>query len=315
MVNISGMGTTDSFTGAYNKRMEQNRNREAAELYHREKVNKPTAYEYLGATVSISEESKEFMSGIADRKAAQRAAREAISAEMPDNAFANTGDMKHQYLVFSENLYNNGFYDNMSDDEVNQMEGLLHQITAGMDSINCVNLSNNYQGVMSHEAARMDLVSSVNALKYFADKYVAENMKESFEKLINDYEEFNGAKVAIHKNIFDMRNESLNYIAAPNAIRVGEMMQKSQEDMYVSQSIGKVAHSTEEEQKNKQEMQSVFEGLMNGKINKDDLFDKLQATLVNYASGGIKNSAVVTMLKSRNYDAISKMSGYWNSLL
>ena len=47
----------------------------------------------------------------------------------------------------------------------------------------------------------------------------------------------------------------------------------------------------------------------------DDLFDKLQATLVNYASGGIKNSAVVTMLKSRNYDAISKMSGYWNSLL
>ena len=108
MVNVSGTGTTDSFTGAYNKRIEQKQYRAVAEQHHAEKETRPTASEYLGATVSISDESKDFMAGIADRKATQRAAKEAVTQEYSGNVFSGTGDFKQQYLVLSENLYNNG---------------------------------------------------------------------------------------------------------------------------------------------------------------------------------------------------------------
>jgi len=79
-----------------------------------------TAKEYLGSSVEISEESKEFMAGVAERKAAQIAEREAARTEEGGNAFNGTGDFKQQYLVLSENLYNNGFYDKLSDEEVNR---------------------------------------------------------------------------------------------------------------------------------------------------------------------------------------------------
>ena len=315
MVNISGTGTTDSFTGAYNKRIEQNKYRAAAEQYHAEKETRQTASEYLGATVSISEESKEFMAGIADRKAAQRAAKEAVSQEYSGNVFSGTGDFKQQYLVLSENLYNNGFYDNLSDDEVQSMEGLLRQITSGMDSINGSGLNINPENEMSHEAAKMELTSSVNALNYFADKYVPEEMRDSFKEVVKQYESYNSAKVAVHKNIYDMRDESMSKIAPPNAVSVSEMVRKTQEETKASQEIGKVKHTKEEEKSNKQDIQALFEQLMKKESDVTSVFDSLQKTLVDYASGGSKNSAVTAMLQSRNNSAFANMADYWTKLL
>ncbi len=44
------------------------------------------------------------MAGIAERKAAQRAAKAETEQNCSGNAFAGTGDFKQQYLVLSENL-------------------------------------------------------------------------------------------------------------------------------------------------------------------------------------------------------------------
>lgn len=172
MVYINSSGTTELFTGAYNKRVEQNKNRAAAQAQKAEckDADTVTAKEYLGSSVEISEESKQFMAGVAERKAAQIAEREAARAAEGGNVFSGTGDFKQQYLVLSENLYNNGFYDNLSDDEVRDMEQMLKDITSGMESINASGLNRNFSTEMSHEAAKLELVSSVNALNYFADK-------------------------------------------------------------------------------------------------------------------------------------------------
>lgn len=217
MVNIqsSGIVAQEMFTGAYNKRVEQNKAKAAAEAYHAQERTTQTAQEALGATVEISQESKDFLAGVAERKAAQAAAQEEIKKEYSGNVFAGTGDFKQQYLVFSESLYNNGFYDSMSDEEVLRMENLLKNITSGMDSINGSGLNVNRETEMSHEAARLDLVSSVSALKYFAGKYVPEDMRDSFNNLINQYESYNTAKVAAHRNIYDMRDESMKNMPAP----------------------------------------------------------------------------------------------------
>ena len=49
-----------------------------------------------------------------------------------------------------------------------------------------------------------DMVSSVNALNYFADTYVSEGMRDSFKELIKEYESYNSKIVANHKNSADL---------------------------------------------------------------------------------------------------------------
>ena len=317
MVYINSSGTTELFTGAYNKRIERNKNKAAAEAQRAERENTGTmtARDVLGTSVKISEESKEFMAGVAERKAAQRAEREAARAAEGGNAFSGTGDFKQQYLVLSENLYNNGFYDKLSDDEVRDMEQMLKDITSGMESINKSSLNRNFSTEMSHEAAKLELISSVNALNYFADKYVPEEMRDSFKEMIKQYESYNSEKVATHKNIYDLRDKSMAKMPAPNAVNVSSAVKKSQEDAKASMEIGRVKHTKEQEQKNKDEYQALFNSLMQRQNSISNIFNSLQNTLVNYASGGSKNSNVLAMLHERNFAAIHNMSNYWSRLL
>lgn len=317
MVYINSSGTTELFTGAYNKRLEQNRSKAAAEAQRaeRKETGTMTAREMLGTSVEISEESKEFMAGVAERKAAQIAEREAARAAEAEsgNAFIGTGDFKQQYLVLSENLYNNGFYDKLSDDEVRDMEQMLKDITSGMESINGSGLNRNFSTEMSHEAAKLELISSVNALNYFADKYVPEEMRDSFKEMIKQYESYNSKKVAAHKSIYDLRDESMAKLPASNAVNAAE--KKTQEDIKASMEIGRVKHTEEQEQKNKEEYQLLFDSLMQKQESISNIFNSLQNMLVGYASGGSKNSNVLAMLNSRNLAAIHNMSAYWSRLL
>lgn len=52
MVQINQNGTTEMFTGAYNKRVEQNRHKNAAEAYHaaQDKQPRQTSRDMLGTT-------------------------------------------------------------------------------------------------------------------------------------------------------------------------------------------------------------------------------------------------------------------------
>lgn len=316
MVYINLSGTKEMFTGAYAKRVEQRNSRAMAEPQKTEQKRESFQdYKGEGATVTISEESKEFLEGVAERKAAQQAAMKAVQEEYSGNAFAGTGDFKQQYLVFSERLYDDVFYDNMSDDEVQKMEGMLKSITSGMDSINGSGLNVNHETEMSHEAAKLDLISSVNALNYFTEKFVPEEMRESFKTLINQYEEYNSAKVSVHKNIYDMRDESMKRISAPNAVNVSEMVKKTQEETKASMEIGKVSHTSEEEAKNKQDYQTLFDSLITRRSSANNIFDELKNTLIDYAAGGSKNANVLALLNARNTGSINNMLDYWSKLL
>lgn len=315
MVYINSSGTTELFTGAYNKRVEQNRSKAAAQVNATEQDRGMTAQEMLGTTVEISAESKEFMAGVEERKAAQIAAREALRAEEGGNAFTGTGDFKKQYLVLSENLYNNGFYSNLSDEEVRDMEEMLKDITSGMESINGSGLNKNYSTEMSHEAAKLELISSVNALNYFADKYVPEEIRASFKEMIKQYESYNCGQVEMHKSIYDLRDESMAAISTPNAINVSAAVRKTQEDTKASAEIGRVKHTAEQEQENNKAYQTLFDKLMQKQAGADSIFESLKNTLVGYASGGSSNNNVLTMLNTRNMSAIQNMADYWARLL
>lgn len=255
------------------------------------------------------------MAGVKDRKAAQIAAMEAAKPKENGNVFEGSGDFKKQFVFFSENLSRNGFYRGFSEDEVCRVEEMLENITFGMDSLNKVSINRNVMTEISHEAAELELISSVNALTYFADKYVPEEIRDSFLETVNQYKSYNSQIVAAHKNIYDLRDESMAEIPLPNAKNVSAAVKKTQEDTRASREIGKVKHTKEQEEEHKREYQSYFDRLVQGKESPETVFDSLQNVLVNYASGGSKNSHVLAMLNSRNYGAIQNMCCYWSKLL
>lgn len=154
----------------------------------------------------------------------------------------------------------------------------------------------------------------MNALTYFADKYVPEEIRDSFLETVNQYKSYNSQIVAAHKNIYDLRDESMAEIPLPIAKNVSAAVKKTQEDTRASREIGKVKHTKEQEEEHKREYQSYFDRLVQGKESPETVFDSLQNVLVNYASGGSKNSHVLAMLNSRNYGAIPNMCCYWSKL-
>ena len=333
MVNIQTSGgfvSDTSFEGAYKKRVEKRENESAAKVY--KQTEKTSVQEHLGdgVNITISQESQEFMAGVEDRKAAQRAEKEALREQYSSNPFAYSGNAlslsnletgervaqePSQWRVFSENLYKNGFYDSMSDEEVQKMEGMLKSITYGVDSISGLTDAERSYSAFSHEGAKLEFISSINALNYFADTYVPDEMRESFKNMIKAYEDYNSESVAKHKNSDDLYSEAMSKISAPNAVNVKEAIKKSQEQTAASQAIGKVTHTDEEEAKQGQNYQALFDKLLSNKESASSIFDEMKNALLSYSSGGSNNSAVLDLLNSRNANSFSNMFSYWTKLL
>ncbi len=333
MANIQTTGAFVSeapFEGAYEKRVAKRENEAAAKAC--KQTEKTSAREHLGegVNITISPESQEFMAGVEERKAAQRAAKEALREQDSTNPFAYSGNAislrnletgervaeePAQWRVFSESLYKNGFYDDMSDEEVQKMEGMLKSITYGVDSISGLTDAERSYSAFSHEGAKLEFISSINALNYFADTCVPDEMRESFKDLIKLYEDYNSKSVAKHKNSDDLYSEAMSKISAPNAVNVSAAVKKTQEQTVASQAIGKVTHTDEEEAQQKQDYQALFDKLVSNKESAGSIFDDMKNILVNYASGGSNNSAVLDLLNSRNSNSFSNMLNYWSKML
>ncbi|MCM1126937.1 MAG: hypothetical protein NC429_10745, partial [Lachnospiraceae bacterium] len=71
----------------------------------------------------------------------------------------------------------------------------------------------------------------------------------------------------------------------------------------------------EEEAQQKQDYQALFDKLISNKDSAGSIFDEMKNVLVNYASGGSNNSAVLDLLNSRNANSFSNMFHYWTKLL
>lgn len=316
-----------NYTGVREKKADSRKDKTAAEAQRAERTQTPEerkkTYEDMGIhaekfTVDFSPDSQEFMSWVTERKEAERAEKERLAAENPWSPFDYRGDLSKneptQYLVFSKFLYDKGFFNDMDDEQAGKMEDLLRNITSGMDSIRGPLDAGRWDNSMSHEAAKLDLVSSVNALNYFADTYLSGGTRDSFKELIKEYENYNSKTVANHKNSNDWYSEAMANIPAPNATGVSADVRQSQERTKAYQQIGRVKHTEQEEKDLKEDYQALFDRLMNKDDSARNIFDSLQNLLVNYASGGSKNNMVLNLLNANNAGSINRMFQYWSAM-
>lgn len=299
MVDIKSDGwvAEQAFGGAYDKRVEKRKDDAAAAVQSGKEKKTFQDWKGEGASVTISKESQDFLAGVDERKAAQRAEKERLMAENPVSPFAKNGNIftltnmetgekvqrePAQWLTFSQYLYENDFYDEMSDEEVKRTEDMLKEMTSDVDSIFHLTDSERHRSGMSHEAAGLAMLSSVNALHYFADTFLPERMRDSFKALIGEYENYNRESVAGYYN---------------------------------KDALYSVKHSAGEEAKVKKTYQALFDRLKSGGSEVKDIFDTLSDTLVDYTSGGSRDDAVRKLLKHNSAEGIERMATYWTQLL
>ena len=195
------------FTGAYNQKIF---NRNSAPLNDANSIEKiAKKLESIGlqerpaVLVSLSDEAKSLFAqngtnkiehDIEELYQKHRAAR--IREFGEDDEFALKGN--DQWLVFSEFLSGNGFYDNMSDEAVKNTEQVLMEITDGMDDVFSwghqvgMDLYDQILGEqLDSNEARVELESSIAALRYFSENLLDKANKEGFNKLIDKYYKHN----------------------------------------------------------------------------------------------------------------------------
>lgn len=310
-VTLNSTGVKQAvFHSAYQQRMLDNLMRDrAAEAASRPRQS---AKDLLGdnVRVEISADSQAFIEAARQRKAA--AAQKAPEvAETKANPFEGTGDLHKQYLVFSEYLHNEGFYDSMSDDQVRETEGLLRDITSSMDAISPGSLSATSLGAPSHAAAQVAFTSSVEALREFSDNYVPDTMRSGFNNLIAKFESYNSGIASSYRNILDRRDQALANLPKLDFDSYGS----KDSDENAAKKLGSESYLEKDDQVMRDTAVNTFHAIRSGSLSLESAVRKLEAAFYTYAAHGSRNTSVTSLLQERNQGVFAHMSNYWGILL
>lgn len=314
------MGMGDGISGgAYEKRMIQKSLQTFSDLSTpEERQAADTAAEALketlkGVTVTISPESVEFLDGVRERKEAQRAEEERMRQEYsflnPENAFNRIGT---QFGIISDELSKMGFYDNLSDGEALQVDRILSGITHGMNSV-CGNVKEEQfdSEQLSSYAARFELESSTAALRQFSEKFVPEDMRESFSNLIDQYYEHNAKILEGYRSSREISNELLATLYDQTASKRVIPMDEEEKNI---QKAGKVKVEESDITNATESWREHFKLLVSGEKSVDDSITMMQDTLNALASGNSQNKSLLQYVSRWNSFSIENARQYWNLL-
>lgn len=268
-----------------------------------------------GVTVTISPEAEKYMTGLRERKEAQKAEEERIRQEWdslfdPNDPFDRIGSY---FSVFSGALSEMGFYDNLSDDETLQMECLLGGITYSMNS-----LFGNLQeeeavcGPLSSYAARLELESSTAALRQFSEKFLPLNMRDTFDDLIDRYYERNAKGLIGYRSSWEQYHEDDAWILDRTASE--RVIPVSEKEKVIWQ-LGKVKTTEADYNHAAESWRLSLKKLVDGEKSVDDSIGMMQDTLNALASGNSKNQGVLQYVSRWNKFTVENARQYWKLLV
>lgn len=267
-----------------------------------------------GVTITMSPESAEFMKRLEARKEEERVQQARFQQEnsplVMQDPFSRIGT---QFSTISKALSEMGYYDNLSDDEVLETDKLLANITYGMNNI-CGNFrveSEEFVPELSSYAAKFELESSTAALRRFADKYLPEHMKETFQSLVDKYYEHNSKALEGYRSTREIMDElQANTYDKTASSRVIPM----NEEEKMIHLAGKVQVKDEDMNSAIKEWRAYFKMFAQTEQPKDDVLAKLSESLNRLASGNSENKRFVQYITNRNAFPIENAGLYWSAL-
>lgn len=293
-----------------------------------EKLEKMGFREEPATLLSLSEEAKMLL-GQAGADKLQADTEElyqkdaAARAEYGDNEFAVNGN--DQWIVFSKYLYDHGFYDDMSDEDLENAEHVLMQITDGMDSVFSsghrvgIDLHSEFQGEqLDSQEARLELESSTAALRYFSDNLLDSADKAGFDALIDKYYTHNSEILddgyASIEEKFNRAISRLPDAAKRRAARERLLRPDSRaaEDWALRNILGGTTHSTEETKEYGGEISDLFAGMNRG--DQASILRQAKDVFLRFAANGSDNKAVAEFVEEHAEDVFDRIQVYWSGV-
>ena len=293
-------------------------------------VSKGYGSENVSASLSVSKDDVAFLCSDEGFAKMKKDAEELYAANLrqqqkiaegrdPEDKFwNNTGD---QWMTFSEALRNGGFYDNMSDEQVREVEGLLEQITAGMDrlsksqyntGIDFGSLSDSgSKFFMSSAEASVALESSVAALQYMSEKLIPDDLKEDFNGLIDMYRKHNEEIMSEYNSPVESFNKVVANINKMGSIKIAE---KPVGEYKYTVMLGSIDKTEDEKKDFKEQIADIFKryGL---KGDFTTTLDMIKKQFEDYASGNSKDKEFRQYVSDEAAGLFDDMQNYWGSLM
>lgn len=289
------------------------------------------------AKVSISQEDMDFLCSEAGFEKMKKDAEElylknvqtqktiAAGREESDVFWNNTGN---QWMIFSEYLYNNDFYTDMTDEEVQEMEKTLAQITAGMDHLSRSQYTtgiefSDYYGhganyFMSSGEVLLELESSTSALRFFADKYVSEDKKEQFEELIDQYHSHNTEIIGEYVNPMESFSKMVHGIHSgkyPGSSVLNMSGEKKVDEYKYTVMSGGISKTEAEKAAFQKELASMFDAIGKGEPLLDAFWEQLKDKYVSYVSDDSEDESFRDYIWDNSTHTVNRIQNYWNDLV
>ena len=251
-----------------------------------------------------------------------------LAENHPNDIFwKNTGN---QWLIFSEQLYQDGFYEDMTDEEVKQAENLLAKITAGMDHLSRsmyqtgIEFSDYYghgsNYFMSSGEVILELESATQALTYFGQNYVASDKQEAFQGLIGQFYQHNVEIISGYQSPVESFNKAVHamhtgqYSNSQILSVYGQAMKNNSTGIQASIYLGGVSHSANLQAQYTSDLSKLFDVLGGTGKEFSDLWEQIEETLVDYTTNKSSNQEIRAYVLEQAGHTFQRIQNYWNEL-
>ncbi len=218
-----------------------------------------------------------------------------------------------QWLVFSQYLNDAGAFDELSSDEVKEMESMLQQMTDGLDSLTELGI-NFFAGVtkpLTSYEAQLEFVSSTKALQVFSEKYLVGETKVGFDTLIDQYWLHNEKKVSGYQSIEE------RFYEARSKLNLGHvsLSAKQAHILNITNQLGKFKASEESLKQLMEDYSNLFEKLQKEQVLSYTV-NLLREKMLQFVTQGVSSKdAVKQWVNERVENTFERIEGYWGMLL
>ena len=254
------------------------------------------------------------------------------AGEVDEIFWGNTGN---QWLIFSEHLYKNGFFDQMSAQDAYQMDRILQSITSAMDGYSRFQqggMISYHAGIGGYSAAKTSRIQTVDyfntssdgmqfvlescteALKYFGENYIEDDaLREEFQKLTDLFHTHNSRKIAGHRSM----NEIMDIFRSRYAANIEAAMHfgsAAPERFRDSAELGTVIHTETDQKDYLSQLSLMFRQLKVEDGDFDRIWRQIEGAFTDYASGKSHSQSIRSLALDRAGDSLLKMRDMWADL-
>lgn len=242
----------------------------------------------------------------------------------PDDPFMK--NVGQQWLVFSEFLYNKGFYDDKSMSEARVLDRTLKGITECLDGLGIYqvyerklvsgdqplfgNISFSFNSMsMSSHAMRLELESAAAALHYYGENFIEDGgLREEFGKLVDAFHDHNKEMLKGYQSL----EEKFDQVRQKYGFSKGWWNPKMME---VSCHLASVTHSEEEKEQYEKEISSLFDQVKQAPLKWDDVWRQMQSTFLDYVTKNSDKSEIRQRALEETGGIFERMEKMWSNML